>query len=197
MQHFIVNNAADIPFKQGKFINTNSCQNMQQFLTFYNELSSIKMWNCMSWISLWEAKRIKSDHWYPKWVELQWLATCICQQEPERLFCMCFYYNWALHRGTNATDRKGAKKLIHHWPVTYGTKGLPYVHREEVQTLFMIALSCVAPHHLSTQRWTLGTPILAQTDQASLIHLPPRCLCQVIAGGKRKTDQYISHETDR
>lgn len=53
------------------------------------------------------------------------------------------------------------------------------------------------PHHLSTHRWTLQTTTPEQTDQASLIHLPPRCLCQVIAGGKRKTDQYISHGSDR
>lgn len=59
------------------------------------------------------------------------------------------------------------------------------------------SIMCVVTHHLSTLLWTLGAPIQLQTDQASLIHSPPRCLCQVIAGGKRKTDQYISHGTDR
>lgn len=53
------------------------------------------------------------------------------------------------------------------------------------------------PHHLSTHQWTLEATTPKQTDQASLIHSPPRCLCQVIAGGKRKTDQYISHGSDR
>lgn len=53
------------------------------------------------------------------------------------------------------------------------------------------------PHHPSTHQWTLGATTVEQTDQASLIHSPPRCLCQVIAGGKRKTDQYISHGPDR
>lgn len=33
----------------------------------------------------------------PKWVELRWLATCVCQQEPESLFCMCPYHRAALH----------------------------------------------------------------------------------------------------
>lgn len=71
-----------------------------------------------------------------------------------------------LHRGTNATDKKGGKKkLIPYWPVTYGTKRLPCVHTEEVQTHFMIALSCVAPHHLSTQWWTQEALVLAQADQ--------------------------------
>lgn len=59
------------------------------------------------------------------------------------------------------------------------------------------SIMCVVTHHLSSPLWTLGAPIQLQTDQASLIHSPPRCLCQVIAGGKRKTDQYISHGTDR
>lgn len=41
---------------------------------------------------------IKRDHfWNPKWVELRWHATCICQQEPESLVCMCFYHHYALH----------------------------------------------------------------------------------------------------
>lgn len=144
--------------------------------------------------------QIKPDRfWNPKWVELVWLATCICQQEPESLFCMCFYQNDTLHSRTNATDKKGSgeKKQIPHWPVTCGTKGLPRMHTEEVQTQFMIALSPLLPHHLSTHQWTLEATTLEQTDQASLIHSPPRCLCQVIAGGKRKTDQYISHGPDR
>lgn len=42
-----------------------------------------------------------------------------------------------------------------------------------------------------------GSPRSGTGRPASLIHSPPRCLCQVIAGGKRKTDQYISHGTDR
>lgn len=75
--------------------------------------------------------------------------------------------------------------------------GLPCMHTDEVQTEFMTALSLPLPHHLSTHQWTLGATALGQTHQTSLIHLPPRCLCQVIAGGKRKTDQYISHGPDR
>lgn len=75
--------------------------------------------------------------------------------------------------------------------------GLPCMHTDEVQTEFMTALSFPFPHHLSTHQWTLEATTLEQTDQTSLIHLPPRCLCQVIAGGKRKTDQYISHGSDR
>lgn len=60
------------------------------------------------------------------------------------------------------------------------------MHTEEVQTEFMTALSLSLPHHLSTHQWTLEATTLEQTDQASLIHSPPRCLCQVIAGGKGK-----------
>lgn len=84
----------------------------------------------------------KRQLWYSKWAELQWLATCVCQQEPRGPSGVCLYYKCALHRGTNATDKKGAKKLIPHWPLTCGTKGLPCVHTEEVQTHFMIPL-CV------------------------------------------------------
>lgn len=78
-----------------------------------------------------------------------------------------------------------------------GTKGPPCVHTEEVQTEFMTALSLLLPQHLSTHQWTLAATTPAHTDRASLIHSPPRCLCQVIAGRKRKTDQYISHGPDR
>lgn len=85
-------------------------------------------------------------------------------------------------------------------------------HADEVQTEFMTALS---PPLLSP-RLTPPTPVIAshrppasgradweplrregrRTRHHSLGRLP-RCLCQVIAGGKRKTDQYISHGPDR
>lgn len=145
---------------------------------------------------------IKRDHfWNPKWVELQWLATCICQQEPESLFCMCFYHHYTLHtknkRNWQESSQKKKKRQIPHWPVTHGNRGAAlHAYRGGSNRVYDCIISPL-PHHLSTHQWTLEATTLEQTDQASLIHSPPRCLCQVIAGGKRKTDQYISHGPDR
>lgn len=101
---------------------------------------------------------------------------------------------------TNATDKKGGKKKKANSPLTCdpgGTKGAAlHAYRGGSNRVYDCIISPL-PHHLSTHQWTLEATTLEQTDQASLIHSPPRCLCQVIAGGKRKTDQYISHGPDR
>lgn len=122
-------------------------------------------------------------------------------RKPESLFCMCFYHHYTLHRENKrlrqerSPPKKRSKFPTDLWPG--GPRGCPRMHTEEVQTEFMTELSPPFPHHLSTHQWTLEATTLKQTDRASLIHSPPRCLCQVIAGGKRKTDQYISHGPDR
>lgn len=101
---------------------------------------------------------------------------------------------------TNGTDKKAAKKKkkqIPYWPVTRGSKEAAlHAYRGGSNRVYDCIISPL-PHHLSTHQWTLEATTVKQTDQASLIHSPPRCLCQVIAGGKRKTDQYISHGPDR
>lgn len=99
----------------------------------------------------------------------------------------------------NATDKKRAqKKLIQHRPLTWGEPEGATLHayRGGSNRVYDCIISPL-PHHFSTHQWTLAATMAELTDQASLIHSPPRCLCQVIAGGKRKTDQYISHGPDR
>lgn len=51
---------------------------------------------------------------------------------------------------THCTARTSAtkKKQIPHWPVTRGTKVLPCMHTEEIQTEFMTALSLLFPSPL-------------------------------------------------
>lgn len=81
------------------------------------------------------------------------------------------------------------------WPG--GQRGCPAcIQRRFKQSLWLHYLT-PSSSPPSTHQWTLGATTVEQTDQASLIHSPPRCLCQVIAGRKRKTDQYISHGPDR
>lgn len=105
----------------------------------------------------------------------------------------------ALHTRINATDKRAKKKKEANPPLTCdpGHKGVVlHAYRGASRKVYDCIIS-PAPHHLSTHQWTLEATTLEQADQASLIHLPPRCLCQVIAGRKRKTDQYISHGPDR
>lgn len=115
---------------------------------------------------------------------------------------------------TNAPEKKGAgakikiiiiitiNKAIS--PLSCDLRGCPLcIH--EVQTDLKTALSLPQtpppyPPTLpppGTNLWPVEATTLEQTHQTSLIHSLPRCLCQVIAGGKRKTDQYISHGSDR
>lgn len=97
---------------------------------------------------------------------------------------------------TRKEPKKKGKLPDDLWPGAQ--RELPCMHTEEVQTEFMTALSLLfLITSLYTHQWTLEATMAEQTHQASLTHLPPRCLCQVIAGGKRKTDQYISHGPDR
>lgn len=113
---------------------------------------------------------------------------------------------------TNATEKKGAgakkkkkKRIIiiinkAISPLTCDLRGCPLcIH--EVQTDLKTALSLAQTHPPNhppgTNLWPVEATTLEQTHQTSLIHSLPRCLCQVIAGGKRKTDQYISHGSDR
>lgn len=91
---------------------------------------------------------IKRDHfWNPKWVELQWLATCICQQEPESLFCMCFYHHYTLHtknkRNWQESSQKKKKKA--NSPLTcdpWESRGCPAcIQRRFKQSLWLHYLS--------------------------------------------------------
>lgn len=135
----------------------------------------------------------------PKWAELQWLAACSCQQEPEWPLSPCISTFGACYTaGTNAADKKGAKKSkfpTDLWP--RGSEGTAlHAYRRGSNRVYGCIIAAL-PHPLSARHWTPEPSRLDQTHQASLIHSPPRCLCQVIAGGKRKTDQYISHGPDR
>lgn len=103
------------------------------------------------------------------------------------------------HREQMPLTRKEEKKKKPNSPLTCdpGLRGAAlHAYRGGSNRVYDCIISPL-PHHLSTHQWTLEATTLEQTDQASLIHSPPRCLCQVIAGGKRKTDQYISHGSDR
>lgn len=103
-----------------------------------------------------------------------------------------------LHRGTNATDKKGGKKKAYSLltcDLRDKTAAL-CAYRGGSNTLY----DCIILHGSSSPLHPMvdtGSPRSGTGRPASLIHSPPRCLCQVIAGGKRKTDQYISHGTDR
>lgn len=99
---------------------------------------------------------------------------------------------------TNATDKKDAGGEANS-PLTCDPRlkeVAMHAYRGGSNRVYDCIISPL-PHHLSTHQWTLEATTVKQTDQASLIHSPPRCLCQMIAGGKRKTDQYISHGSDR
>lgn len=141
-----------------------------------------------SWISLWQSARIKPDHcWNP-----ECLAPCICQQEPEPLLHV---FLLSLHTvQQEQVPQKKSKFPTDLWPGAQ--RYCPAcIQRRFKQSLWLHYRSC--SHHLSTHQWTLEATTPELTDQVSLIHSPPRCLCQVMAGGKRKTDQYISHRPDR
>lgn len=115
-------------------------------------------------------------------------------------FACISIFSMSYTEGTNATDKKKQQQKKANSPLAYdlGLKGgVLCMHTDEVQTKFMTAWSLLLFMPISTHQWTLEATRLEQTDQASVIHSPPRCLCQVIAGGKRKTDQYISHGPDR
>lgn len=94
-----------------------------------------KPWPHKVWLHWEQGTRIKPDHfWNPKWVELWWLATCNCQQEPESLFCMRFYHHHALHSKNKRhwQERRLTKKrkfLTDLWPPG-GPKGAaPHAYR--------------------------------------------------------------------
>lgn len=134
--------------------------------------------------------------------ELRWFATCICQQDPEGLFWMSFYHRCTQQEvmlPTSKVRRGGEKKKKANSLLTCDPRlkgAAMHAYRGGSNRVYDCIISPL-PHHLSTHQWTLEATTPKQTDQASLIHSPPRCLCQVIAGGKRKTDQYISHGSDR
>lgn len=106
----------------------------------------------------WEkGAQIKPDHfWNPKWVELRWHATCICQQEPESLVCICFYHHYTLHRKNKChwqeRTQKKEKRQIPHWPVTRGTKGAAlHAYRRGSNRVYdcIISFSSSSPLHPS------------------------------------------------
>lgn len=150
---------------------------------------------------------VHEDEWFSLWwkdgSDIQnelnssdWQHAFVSRNQTAPLVCASTITEHYTEEQTLLT-RKEPKKLIPHWPLTSGTKGAALCAYWGGSSTLYDSIMCVVTHHLSTLLWTPGAPIQPQTDQASLIHLPPRCLCQVIAGGKRKTDQYISHGTDR
>lgn len=71
-----------------------------------------------------QVPRIIPDRlWHLKCVELRWLVTFICQQEPESLFCMCFYCPRQEQTPATRKEPHTQKKQILHWPMAQGTKG--------------------------------------------------------------------------
>lgn len=132
--------------EQGKDINTFSCQeNMtcQIYWSLPHRQSQETLRPHKLGFHCERVPRSNQDRFFnPKWVELRWLATCICQQEPESLFCMCFCHHYTVHsKNKRYRQERSQEKQTPQWPVTWGTKGLPCMHTEEVQTEFMTALS--------------------------------------------------------
>lgn len=93
--------------------------------------------------------RIKAERlWNAKWGEPRRLATCICQQEPQSLFCMCCHHHYPVHRQNKLhrqeKEPRTRKIPADLWPPG-DRRGLPRMHTEEVQTEFMTALSPSPP----------------------------------------------------
>lgn len=158
------------------------------------------------WISEWGGGAPRSKRvafWNPEWVELRWHATCVCQQEPESLFCMCLCPRYTRHSKNKRRwqeKRKDQKKIERtpRWPLTPGArKGPPRMHTEEVQTEFMTALSLLL---LITSPPISGHWEPPCRSRQARHHSFTRLLgafVRWLLGGKRKTDQYISHGPDR
>lgn len=103
---------------------------------------------------------------------------------------------------TNTTDKKGAaaKKNLKNKansPLTCDLRrrkgAAPCAYTRFKQTLRLHYL-CRGPPPAPICG---GGSHYSGADTSDIIHSLPMCLCQVIAGEKRKTDQYISHGSDR
>lgn len=97
--------------------------------------------------------------WNPKWAELRWLPTCVCQQEPQSLVCMCVCHQRTPRRRNKCRwqKRRGKKKKAHS-PVTCDPRaqrgGAPHAYRGGSNRVYDCII-CSLPHHLSTHQWTL------------------------------------------
>lgn len=124
--------------------------------------------------------------WKPEWAELQWPATCISQQEPQS---PPHVFLSSLHT-THSRTRKEKKKKKSNSPVTRD----PGPHQATAACIWRRFKESLWLHYLPHLPVT-SPPISGhseasvpepETDRASLIHSPPRCLCQVIAWRKKE-----------